>query len=236
MNWVAVYSVAILVVLLAIWLFPWPQIEDDCVVLRRITTENGVVEIVDDKCQEGLPHTTDSETIRMTEAIWNSPRKDEILVHERVHLDQKRRPDAWEDFYHSVWNYEITSKPPPDIPIKACSMLRPNPDTTSRPWATWRRRFTFFPIYGEDHTLKSAPVKIWDSLLKSFVDLPAEWKAEFCDDSGCPHQYEHPHELAAELLTLSSKSIAATKLRANIFLLNSRYGGEGSGSDSIQSH
>ena len=70
---------------------------------------------------------------------------------------------------------------------------------------------------------------------KSFVEIPVEWKAEFCDSRGCPHQYEHPHELSAELLTRSSAVPAANKLRANISLLNSRYGGDGHRSNRIQS-
>ena len=215
MNWTAV-SLVVLVVLLAgllaiPWLFPKGN---DCAILRSIPTENGIVEIIDETCQEGLSHTTDSETIRMTEASWNSKRRDEILVHERVHLDQKRYPEAWKDFYHRVWNYETSNNPPSEI---TAAKLRPNPDTSKEPWALWRRRYLFFPIFDDENpTLRHAPVKIWDMFTKSYVDIPAEWKAEFCDEGGCPHQYEHPHELAAELLTNSSQSKAANALRANL--------------------
>jgi len=206
----------------------------ECEVLRRIPTNNGIVEIVNSTCQEGLPHTTDSETIRMTDTLWNSPRKDEILVHERIHLDQKRAPHKWTDFYRDVWNYELSSNPPPELPSTIVRNLRPNPDTSKDPWATWRRRYVFFPVYGNGtKKLTAAHVNIWDLVTKSFVAIPVEWKAEFCDSHGCPHQYEHPHELAAELLTLSSTSPAANKLRANISLLNSRYGGNSYRSDRI---
>ena len=213
MNWAIVGLGLFIVLLVGLFAIPFmlPK-NDDCAILRRIPTENGTVEIIDETCQEGLSHTTDSETIRMTEASWNSARRDEILVHERVHLDQKRYPDAWKDFYHSVWNYEISNIPPPELSQE----LRPNPDTSKEPWAIWRQRFVFFPVYDEGRTLRHAPVKIWDMFTKSYVDIPAEWKAEFCDEAGCPHQYEHPHELAAELLTNSSQSKAASALRANL--------------------
>lgn len=208
----------------------------DCTVLRRIPTENGVVEIVDDTCQEGLPHTTDSETIRMTETTWESSRQAEILTHERIHLDQKRWPAKWSEFYKHVWDYDISNIPPPDLPRSIVAELRPNPDTRHAPWATWMGRYVFFPVYGNDERpLQSATVRIWDTIKRAFVEIPADWKAEFCDSQGCPHQYEHPHELAAELLTLSSQSPAAKQLRKNISLLNSRYGGNGSRSDRIQS-
>ena len=121
---------------------------NECEVLRRIPTNNGVIEIVNSTCKEGLPHTTDSETIRMTDALWNSPRKDEILVHERIHLDQKRAPHLWEEFYRDVWNYKISANPPPELPPSIVRNLRPNPDTPDKPWATWRRRYVFFPVYG----------------------------------------------------------------------------------------
>ena len=217
MNWAIVGLGLFIVLLVGLFAIPFmlPK-NDDCAVLRRIPTENGTVEIIDDTCQEGLSHTTDSETIRMTEASWNSARRDEILVHERVHLDQKRYPEAWKDFYHRVWNYEISNNPPPELSDEVRSKLRPNPDTSKEPWAIWRQRFVFFPVYDEGRTLRHAPVKIWDMFTKSYVDIPAEWKAEFCDEAGCPHQYEHPHELAAELLTNSSKSKAASALRTNL--------------------
>ena len=220
MIWVLVATMLLLLLLLLLGILavlPWSPAIQDCVVLRRIPTEHGTVEIIDNTCQEGLSHTTDSETIRMTEASWNSPRRDDILFHERVHLDQKRNPETWKDLYHSIWNYEISNNPLPEIPFQLRAALRPNPDTSQAPWATWRRRFVFFPVYdAKNPTLQGAPVRIWDLFLQSLVDLPAEWKADFCDDRGCPHQYEHPHELAAELLTLSSTSPAAKRLRANL--------------------
>jgi hypothetical protein len=213
MNWTAVGLGLLIVLIIGLFAIPWLLPENDtCTILRRIPTENGTVEIIDETCQEGLSHTTDSETIRMTEASWNSKRRDEILVHERVHLDQKRYPAAWKDFYHRVWNYEISNNPPPELSDE----LRPNPDTAKEPWAIWRQRFVFFPVFEEQRSLRNAPVRIWDMFTKSYVDIPVEWKTEFCDKDGCPHQYEHPHELAAELLTNSSQSKAASALRANL--------------------
>ena len=180
-----------------------------CRVLRTVYTRNGNIEIVNDECQEGLPHTTNGNTIRMTESVWNSGNCDSTLKHERVHLDQKRHPEKWEAFYHSAWDYELLTSPPPDLPI---TEVRPNPDTTGKPWALWRRRYLFYPQYGPERTLRNAPVRIWDVEEKQHVDLPPEWLAEFCDDDGCPHQYEHPHEMAAEYITHGSSSPSAVKL------------------------
>lgn len=180
-----------------------------CNVLRRIHTNDGTIEIVDAECQEGLPHTTTMNTIRMTENVWNSERRETTLTHERVHLDQKRRPHEWEEFYRSVWNYELLTSPPAGIPS---AEIRPNPDTANKPWALWRGRYLFYPQYGTERTLRNAPVLIWDVEKQQHVDIPPEWRSEFCLGASCPHQYEHPHELAAEYITHTSTSPSAVKL------------------------
>lgn len=182
---------------------------DDCTVIRTWNTENGTIEIVDDMCQEGLPHTTNPNTIRMTESVYNSDSRDEILSHERVHLDQKQNPRRWEEFYKR-WDYELFSTPPSGIPSDLRSMLRPNPDTSSKPWAVWRGRYVFFPIT-ESGSLRNATVVVWDTHTNQRVNRPSEWQSQFCHTE-CPHQYEHPHEIAAEFLAKGHSSPAATKL------------------------
>jgi len=178
-----------------------------CSALRRVPTENGLVEIVSPDCFQGLPHTADGNTIRMTESVWNSGRRDEILVHERVHLDQKQNPGAWAAFYKEAWDYELTSTPPPGLR----SALRLNPDTAESPYAVWRSRYVFFV---EDHPdLRTAPVRVWDADQGALCAPPPEWNAFFCDTRGCPHQWEHPHELSAEYLTLGSAAPAAQVLK-----------------------
>jgi hypothetical protein len=191
--------------------------DDTCKAIRIIQTDNGTVEIVSDKCQEGLPHTTNAETIRMTQDIWDSQRQSEILIHERVHLDQKRNPQKWQEFYKRFWDYEISNTPPPDLPAEYIKTLRPNPDTRDQPWATWKQRYVFFPVYNDDSKqLRNAKILIWDKVLKNIVQKPAAWKTEFCSAHTCPHQYEHPHELSAEYLTLRAECPASDRLRKNL--------------------
>ena len=184
--------------------------DDDCVVLERIQTEDGTIEIVDETCQEGLPHTTDSETIRMTRAKYEGKRIDELLIHERVHLDQKRNRLKWLQFYKQFWDYDIVKESP--LPSAYTKRLRPNPDTADAPWAIWRERYVFFP-YSDGGELKNAKVRVWDILEKKETSIPEQWKARFCDtEMGCPHQYEHPHEISAEFITKRPRSKAAGQL------------------------
>lgn len=200
-----------LVLLVAVVLFVYMSSpKDACRILQRIPTEHGTIELVDDACQEGLPHTTDAHTVRMTQTVYDSTRREEILVHERIHLAQKRDPQKWEAFYKDAWQYELFSHPPPDLPAELRSALRPNPDTSSKPWALWRGRYLFFPTFRDPPTLRGAKVMVWDTEQKEIVEIPTEWKRAFCGDS-CPNQLEHPHEIAAEYRTLGSSSPAASR-------------------------
>jgi hypothetical protein len=185
---------------------------DGCTVIRTVNTENGRIEIVDSACKEGLPHTTDANTIRMTESVYADKRRKTTLIHERIHLDQKRNPILWSEFYRRHWEYELKSTPPKGIPEKYIQQLRPNPDTESNPWAVWRNRWVFFPVYGPDRSLRKATVIVWDTETERIVSPPPEWRAIFCDSNNCPRQFEHPHELAAEYSAEGSTSPASLKL------------------------
>jgi hypothetical protein len=209
MRWILLF-VFVAIVAVALYLRRWPR--DECRVLRVIQTSNGTVEIVDAACKEGLPHTTGPHTMRFTEAAWNDGRREETLVHERVHLAQKRAPQDWAEFYRRVWDYEMFTRPPVSLPEDSVMKLRKNPDTEAAPWAVWRHRYLFYP-YSADGGLRSASVRIWDLEQKTHLESPPDaWRAFFCDGDACPYQYEHPHELAAEYIAKKSKSPAALNL------------------------
>ena len=221
--WLILAALALLTLVLAIQYLR--QRSDVCEVLEVVPLPAGRrVQIVDDGCQEGLPHTTDAMTIRMTRGAWESTRRGEILRHEHVHCDQKSAPSEWRQFYTTAWEYELLQTPPSSIPAALQKNLRPNPDTADAPWAVWRNRWVFFPVstgVGDDGLLRlrDARVAVWDLKSASLLSgPPSEWRVEFCegpDGSVCPTQYEHPHEMAAEFLTTrSSTAPAAQKLFA----------------------
>lgn len=205
------FYIILLLGLIAIF-FAWHRMYDPCTVYRRIQTEDGIIEIVDEKCQEGLPHTSNSNTIRMTQARYDGPNLDTLLTHERVHLDQKRNPEKWRNFYKQVWDYDILKEAPPSVPSIYKNCVRPNPDTSDSPWAVWKNRYVFFPNYGEQGTLRSARVYVWDLVLQQQVGVPEQWKSHFCERDQCPHQIEHPHELSAEYIASNIRSDAAKQV------------------------
>jgi hypothetical protein len=192
-----------LVILLLIYL--WYR-KSDYTVLERIPYKDGTtINIVNDSCSEGLPHTSNENTIIMPLGAWNSTRREETLRHELVHIRQRRDSAAWFEFYRTEWNY-IPIALPPEL---ASIQIRPNPDTATAPYMLWRNKWLFLPIYNEDHTLKNAIVRVYDVQSHKFVEVPPEWTAFF--SSGI-HQFEHPHEISAELLTLRRNCYASSKL------------------------
>jgi len=181
-------------------------------ILNRIPLKNGVMlHIVNDVYMEGLPHTQDANTIVLPMRVYNSARREKTIVHEGVHIDQRRNPDKWYTFYKTMWDYDIRSNAPEQLRSYSVA-LRPNPDTEMAPWAVWKERYVFFPVYGEERKLKTAKIVVYDLQTSAFIDPPEEWKTEFCEAGNCPNQWEHPHEMAAEFITEGSKCPAAVKL------------------------
>jgi len=196
-----------------VWLLSDKSTTDDCSVLQTIDLSGSErLEIVDDVCKEGLPHTTNGHTIRMIRSVWEGPRRDEILKHERVHLRQKQGLAGWYEFYRRAWDYEClpSAAAVPGLPADLKARLRPNPDTADAPWALWRRRWLFFPAFRKDAptSLKGAEVLVWDTETHKLVEPPDDWRNVFCGSNGCPHQYEHPHEIAAEWYSAPARSDA----------------------------
>lgn len=187
---------------------------DDCTVIKRIRRNDGVlVEIVNAECKEGLPHTTGPKTFRITKDKWDGDRKDSIVKHEYVHLWQKSHPMNWAKFYKDAWGYDLLAQPPPDIDPALLRALRPNPDTAAAPWALWKNKYLFFPIYSDGtRKLTNAKVIVWNTETRAVEGIPEEWRRFFCVSNKCPSQFEHPHEIAAELYTEEIMSPATPSL------------------------
>ena len=188
-----------------------------CTVLRSMEdTEanaeglSGVrIEIVAPTCEAGLPHTSDANTIRLTEESWSrrsAAERAATLRHERAHIRQRRDPEAWRTFYAKAWSYTLSETPPPHLPAEILEGVRGNPDTahSQTPWACWQGRYWFVPLYADPHQprLPDARTPVWDARDQILLDEPPEaWRAFFCGGGTCPYQREHPHEIAAEIWT-----------------------------------
>lgn len=177
-----------------------------CTVLEIVQyLDSTKIYVVNATCSEGLPHTSDKNTIVMPLDAWNSEHRERTLRHEMVHIKQRRGLELWYTFYRTHWNYE-RSVLPPELDARS---IRPNPDTLDSPFMLWRGRYMFLPVYTDAHTLQHAKVQVYDIINRKFTDIPPEWTAFF---SPQVHQYEHPHEISAEYLTVRRSTPAAEKL------------------------
>lgn len=183
---------------------------NNCSVLSSFqdTELNNVeIQLVSSTCESGLPHTSDENTIRMTTDTWKGYTRDLTLKHERVHILQRRYPEIWARFYREKWGYELHTSPPKSFPIADSERMRSNPDTAAVAWTVWQNRYWIVPLYKntEYPTLTGVSIQIWDADEKKWTqEMPDEWQRFFCGSGKCPHQWEHPHEISAELWTADS--------------------------------
>jgi hypothetical protein len=170
--------------------------------IKDTELEGAVIELVDESCEDGLPHTVDADRIRMTKTVWNGDRREDILRHERIHLLQRRDPLTWGQFYKEKWGYtDFTKVAPAGVPDDA--VVRSNPDTADSPWVCWGNRYWFVPVYRDTKNpkIRDTETRVWDARLSTWSDPPREWISLFCEEGRCPYQLEHPHEISAEILS-----------------------------------
>lgn len=150
-------------------------------------------------CEAGLPHTRAGDRIVIPDNIRNTDRE-EIIRHELIHVYQARNPALWRDFYSKQWAFELFEKPHKDMPVAIVQAKRGNPDTFREPWSCWKTRWWPAAIYTsiEAPDLRDAITVWWDSWKNEISKKPPpEWTAFF----GPQSQDEHPHELAAVIIT-----------------------------------
>lgn len=176
-----------------------------------LTEEQGphgtTIYTVKESCEAGMAHTRPGDRIILPDTIPFAFRQDTI-THEMYHIWQRRRPDLWRSFYTQQWGFEFADGPPSDMPPSVVTARRSNPDTWDSPWVRWQRRYWPVCVYRDPSTpaLRDATVVWWDDSDRTLLTAPpASWIAFF----GRPAQEEHPHELAAVLLTDRNTSCEA---------------------------
>ena len=155
---------------------------------------------MDKSCENGLAHTRASNIIAIPENLEIN-QVNKIIEHEKIHLHQKRNPNAWKNFYKKYWNYEIHKSPPLLMPSELIKMKRANPDTYDAPYACWKNKWWSVPIYKSYDDLKfmDCIIKWWNQETNEILnDSPDEWKSFFGNNVS---QTEHPHEISAEYIT-----------------------------------
>ena len=152
----------------------------------------------------GLPHTRPGKI-----CLPNPQPSHQLLVHELVHIWQRRDPVGWNGWLLDAWNcFPITT---PDAIMRDALMERFNPDTFYAGWYAYQNvNQCILPL----PILKSKASSITDTDVK-FYNVPVQGPAEINPNTQITpqslvipkipiglhgHQLEHPFETAAYII------------------------------------
>lgn len=175
--------------------------------------EGTIIQTVSRSCEAGMAHTRPGDRIVMPDSI-PLPAREETLRHEMIHIYQRRQPEDWYAFYRRAWDFTVQKEPPAGLPDSLRDARRSNPDTFDAPWSCWRGRWWPVPVYRNPQTptLRDATTVWWDAADQRIqTTAPADWTGFF----GSPAQNEHPHEIAAVMLTAEDTSSEAGRRLVN---------------------
>lgn len=152
----------------------------------------------------GLPHTRPPNLICIP-AYYPESQYAEMIRHELVHIDQRRRPGIWRDkFVREGWTPlpEGLNSFPADIQRR----IRLNPDTLDDGFWAWQGRWVPLPLFEREDkpSLRETATRWYDLTTGSLLPQPP---ASFSQKYGSQHpQAEHPREVVAVLLAESNRS------------------------------
>lgn len=168
---------------------------------------SGQVLWMNPSADNGLPHTRPPAYICLPS---NLP-KDSLaktLLHERVHIHQRRYPEKWNEFFEKKWNFKPWSgRLPPELE----KARRLNPDLLPIPFYVWKDTWVPYGSFNDpaNPTLKQATTVFFNVKQKVVSKQPPDgWKAFF----GSMTSDEHPWEIAAYLVVDPNKSPASKAL------------------------
>ena len=140
--------------------------------------------------QSGHPFTIGQNTIVFPLAYLRLPRdtQNKILIHELVHLHQRRDPAIYETYYRQLNFKKFNSTVV--LPAEIKTRLMYNPDGPRYEWI-WRNRY--IPL-GIEH--KTYLFDIRTEHLK-----PVEQIVEYANAFGTSRQLYHPNEIVAHQIT-----------------------------------
>ena len=142
--------------------------------------------------EAGMPHTRPPNIICMP-AFFPEERRQETLVHELIHIDQRRRKELWETkFKREGW----VSIEESEVPERWRRRCRLNPDTVDQRFYAWKGRYVPLPLFEREDKpeLRVVQVRWWD---RETGILQPEPPQSFVSRYGDSPQPEHPRELAA---------------------------------------
>jgi hypothetical protein len=171
--------------------------------VKSIPLLKGVeIVVLDSTAEAGFPHTRPPNYICLPASMCTeAPATDTFkttLIHEGIHIHQRRFKSIWQSFLLSAGWTPIERE---QIPHKFLDSLRLNPDTIGIPLYAFHKYHVPLPLFSQSTTptLKTANVGWYDTRAGVlFHHPPKEFIAKYGADINQP---EHPYEIYAELFS-----------------------------------
>ena len=141
----------------------------------------------------GFPHTRPRDLICMPASACSTTLEcRETLLHEAMHLHQRKHLPAWFDFsVKEGW----APQPADAIPPEMIAATRINPDTIPAPFWSWQDYYVPLPLFvpKPKQTISDVQIRWLDIRNYTLNSTPISFTATY----GSPSQPEHPFEIYA---------------------------------------
>lgn len=156
----------------------------------------------------GLPHTRPPNLICVP-AYY--PMNNETLLHELLHLHQRKNEVEWETKFSNQGWAPFPEKTIPERWLKRCRL---NPDTFEKQFYSWENQWVPLPLFEREDKpdLRQCVVRWWDQKSGSLTtDPPSSFVAAFGKNHPQP---EHPREVSAVILSRQFRESTWDELEA----------------------
>jgi hypothetical protein len=157
----------------------------------EITQEANIV-LLHPSADSGMPHTRPGNIICFSEDT-NPNRITNTLLHEGMHLEQRKNPDLWKAYHIKQGWWPVPTSYLPERWVNRC---RINPDTLHLPFWAWQSYYVPLPLFGNEArpTLNDCPIRWFDLRNQVLLREPPQ---SFTERYGNIAQPEHPNETSA---------------------------------------
>jgi hypothetical protein len=171
--------------------------------VRSIPLLKGVeIVILDSSADSGFPHTRPYNYLCLPAYMCAEAPATETfkttLIHEGIHIHQRKFKTVWEPFFMAVGWTPIERE---QIPDKFLKLLRLNPDTIGVPLYAFNKYHVPLPLFSESTTPSFQTVQVgWYDIRAGvlFHHPPKEFIKKYGNNINQP---EHPYEIYAELFS-----------------------------------
>ncbi len=164
-------------------------------------TQDANIVLLHPSADSGMPHTRPGNIICFSSET-NINRITNTLLHEGMHLEQRKNPELWKSYHIKQGWWPI---PASYIPSRWVERCRINPDTLDLPFWSWQNNYVPLPIFSNEArpTLTDCDIRWFDLRNQTLL---RETPESFIKRYGTIEQPEHPNETSA--IELSREGIS----------------------------